>query len=103
MFCSVREGMYVLFCGGGDVCFVLWGNGGDVCFVLYNTSKIGFFIHVWFIFMVTSLITLCFQGNAVYNIMPDVISRLSDPEAGVEEDSFKIIMKYILYMMMICL
>ena len=33
------------------------------------------------------------QGNAVYNIMPDLISRLSDPEAGVKETDFKIIMK----------
>ena len=41
-----------------------------------------------------SLIGLSFlQGNAVYNIMPDVISRLSDPEAGVEETNFKTIMK----------
>ncbi|KAJ8320625.1 hypothetical protein KUTeg_002212 [Tegillarca granosa] len=35
------------------------------------------------------------KGNAVYNIMPDVISRLSDPDTGVDEDSFRIIMKYL--------
>ena len=34
-----------------------------------------------------------FQGNAIYNIMPDIISRLSDPDLGVEEESFRIIMK----------
>ncbi|KAL5015272.1 hypothetical protein ScPMuIL_009542 [Solemya velum] len=33
------------------------------------------------------------KGNAVYNIMPDVISRLSDPDVGVEEKSFRAIMK----------
>ena len=36
---------------------------------------------------------LSLQGNAIYNIMPDMISRLSDPEVGVEEDNFRIIMK----------
>ncbi|XP_013415078.1 condensin complex subunit 1-like isoform X2 [Lingula anatina] len=35
------------------------------------------------------------KGNAVYNIMPDVISRLSDPDVGVEEENFKTIMKYL--------
>ncbi|XP_006814852.2 condensin complex subunit 1-like [Saccoglossus kowalevskii] len=35
------------------------------------------------------------KGNAVYNIMPDVISRLSDPEVGVKEENFKIIMRYL--------
>ncbi|CAH1774609.1 unnamed protein product [Owenia fusiformis] len=35
------------------------------------------------------------KGNAVYNIMPDVISRLSDPDVGVAEDNFRIIMKYL--------
>lgn len=33
------------------------------------------------------------QGNAIYNIMPDVISRLSDPDVGVDEENFRIIMK----------
>ncbi|XP_077998535.1 condensin complex subunit 1-like [Glandiceps talaboti] len=35
------------------------------------------------------------KGNAVYNIMPDVISRLSDPDVGVEEEHFKTIMRYL--------
>ncbi|XP_076451927.1 condensin complex subunit 1-like isoform X3 [Babylonia areolata] len=34
------------------------------------------------------------KGNALYNILPDAISRLSDPEIGVEEDHFQVIMKY---------
>ena len=29
----------------------------------------------------------------MYNIMPDMMSRLSDPEVGVKEDAFRTIMK----------
>jgi len=36
------------------------------------------------------------KGNALYNIAPDVISRLSDAETGVEEKKFRSIMKYLL-------
>ena len=46
MFCSVGEGMYVLFCGGrgcmfcsvGEGMFVLWGEGRErkICFVLWG-------------------------------------------------------------------
>lgn len=35
-----------------------------------------------------------FQGNAIYNILPDVISRLSDPDCGIEEEPFRNIMRY---------
>ncbi|XP_014671209.1 PREDICTED: condensin complex subunit 1-like [Priapulus caudatus] len=35
------------------------------------------------------------KGNAVYNILPDVISRLSDPDAGVPEEQFRNIMSYL--------
>ncbi|XP_069359396.1 condensin complex subunit 1 isoform X2 [Maniola hyperantus] len=35
------------------------------------------------------------KGNALYNVMPDIISRLSDPELGVPEDQYRVIMKYI--------
>ncbi|XP_067659519.1 condensin complex subunit 1-like [Haliotis asinina] len=35
------------------------------------------------------------KGNAVYNVMPDIISRLSDPDIGVDEDNFNTIMKYL--------
>ncbi|XP_061198116.1 condensin complex subunit 1-like [Saccostrea echinata] len=38
---------------------------------------------------------LSHKGNAIYNIMPDVISRLSDPDVGVDEENFRIIMKYL--------
>ncbi|KAL8621609.1 hypothetical protein ACOMHN_036842 [Nucella lapillus] len=34
------------------------------------------------------------KGNALYNILPDAISRLSDPDIGVQEDHFQTIMKY---------
>ena len=37
-----------------------------------------------------------FQGNAIYNIMPDMVSRLSDPEIGVDEEHFRIIMKWVI-------
>uniref|UniRef100_A0A8B9VJM3 Condensin complex subunit 1 n=1 Tax=Anas zonorhyncha TaxID=75864 RepID=A0A8B9VJM3_9AVES len=35
------------------------------------------------------------KGNAIYNLLPDMISRLSDPECGVDEESFRTIMKYV--------
>ncbi|PIK49363.1 putative condensin complex subunit 1 [Apostichopus japonicus] len=35
------------------------------------------------------------KGNAIYNIMPDIISRLSDPDIGLPEDQFKIILRYL--------
>ncbi|XP_046579520.1 LOW QUALITY PROTEIN: condensin complex subunit 1-like [Haliotis rubra] len=35
------------------------------------------------------------KGNAVYNVMPDIISRLSDPDIGVDEENFNTIMKYL--------
>ncbi|KAL4700428.1 hypothetical protein H8959_014432 [Pygathrix nigripes] len=37
---------------------------------------------------------LSHKGNAIYNLLPDIISRLSDPELGVEEEPFHTIMKY---------
>ncbi|XP_018408739.1 PREDICTED: condensin complex subunit 1 isoform X1 [Nanorana parkeri] len=36
------------------------------------------------------------KGNAVYNLLPDIISRLSDPDCGVEEDAFHTIMRHLL-------
>ncbi|CAH3036153.1 unnamed protein product [Pocillopora meandrina] len=36
------------------------------------------------------------KGNAIYNILPDVISRLSDPDCGTEEELFRNIMRYLL-------
>jgi condensin complex subunit 1 len=36
------------------------------------------------------------KGNALYNVMPDIVSRLSDPDAGIEEDKFREILKFIL-------
>ncbi|XP_049680606.1 condensin complex subunit 1 isoform X1 [Accipiter gentilis] len=35
------------------------------------------------------------KGNAIYNLLPDIISRLSDPDCGVEEESFHIIMRHL--------
>ncbi|KAI8500241.1 meiotic chromosome condensation [Branchiostoma belcheri] len=35
------------------------------------------------------------KGNAIYNIMPDMVSRLSDPDCGVTEEHFRTIMKYL--------
>lgn len=36
------------------------------------------------------------KGNSIYNVMPDIISRLSDPEVGVEDDEqFQVIMKFL--------
>ncbi len=36
------------------------------------------------------------KGNTLYNVMPDIVSRLSDPEVGVKEDDFRTVMKYII-------
>ncbi|XP_073540987.1 condensin complex subunit 1 [Phyllobates terribilis] len=36
------------------------------------------------------------KGNAVYNLLPDIISRLSDPDCGVEEEPFHTIMRHLL-------
>eukprot|EP00092_Neocalanus_flemingeri_P032797 GFUD01035670.1.p1 GENE.GFUD01035670.1~~GFUD01035670.1.p1 ORF type:complete len:1485 (+),score=509.47 GFUD01035670.1:55-4509(+) len=36
------------------------------------------------------------KGNTLYNVMPDIVSRLSDPEKGIVEDNFRMIMKYII-------
>lgn len=33
------------------------------------------------------------KGNALYNVMPDIISRLSDPELSVPEEQYRTIMK----------
>lgn len=33
------------------------------------------------------------KGNTLYNVMPDIISRLSTPELKLEEEKFKTIMK----------
>ncbi|NWZ31639.1 CND1 protein, partial [Asarcornis scutulata] len=35
------------------------------------------------------------KGNAIYNLLPDMISRLSDPDCGVDEESFRTIMKHL--------
>ncbi|XP_071805504.1 condensin complex subunit 1-like [Asterias amurensis] len=35
------------------------------------------------------------KGNAIYNVMPDMISRLSDPENGMDQEQFKLIMRYV--------
>lgn len=35
------------------------------------------------------------KGNAIYNVMPDIISRLSAPDAEVEEEQFHEIMKFL--------
>ncbi|XP_069038810.1 condensin complex subunit 1 [Lepisosteus oculatus] len=33
------------------------------------------------------------KDNAIYNLLPDIISRLSDPERGIAEEDFQTIMK----------
>lgn len=33
------------------------------------------------------------QDNAIYNLLPDIISRLSDPERGMSAEDFNVIMK----------
>lgn len=36
------------------------------------------------------------KGNALYNVMPDIISRLCDPEAAVNEEDFRVVLKWIM-------
>jgi len=36
------------------------------------------------------------KGNTLYNVMPDIVSRLSDSEVGIEEESFRSVMKHII-------
>lgn len=36
------------------------------------------------------------KGNTLYNLMPDIISRLSDPQVGVNEEDFRSILRYII-------
>ena len=36
------------------------------------------------------------KGNALYNVMPDIISRLSDAAADVSEEKFRVIMGFII-------
>ncbi|XP_069703056.1 condensin complex subunit 1 [Periplaneta americana] len=36
------------------------------------------------------------KGNALYNVMPDIISRLSTPDSQLKEENFKTIMKFIM-------
>uniref|UniRef100_A0A8C8B2Z5 Condensin complex subunit 1 n=1 Tax=Otus sunia TaxID=257818 RepID=A0A8C8B2Z5_9STRI len=35
------------------------------------------------------------KGNAIYNLLPDIISRLSDPNCSIEEESFHTIMRHL--------
>ncbi|XP_028942208.1 condensin complex subunit 1-like, partial [Antrostomus carolinensis] len=35
------------------------------------------------------------KGNAIYNLLPDIISHLSDPNCGIQEESFHIIMRHL--------
>ena len=51
----------------------------------------------WHLVSISLLYHFCFlQGNAVYNVMPDIISRLSDSEIGVKDDvDFKSIMRFL--------
>ncbi|KAJ6644617.1 Condensin complex subunit 1 [Pseudolycoriella hygida] len=36
------------------------------------------------------------KSNILYNVLPDIISRLSDPNSDVEEEKYRVIMKYII-------
>lgn len=36
---------------------------------------------------------LAHKGNALYNVMPDIVSRLSDPEVGLPEDEFRTVLQ----------
>lgn len=50
---------------------------------------------VWATCLILAVSDACFvfQGNSLYNLLPDIISRLSDPESKVEFDDFKTVLK----------
>lgn len=33
------------------------------------------------------------KGNALYNVLPDIVSRLSDPVVGLKEEDFHTVMQ----------
>lgn len=35
------------------------------------------------------------KGNALYNVMPDILSRLTDPDLDISESDFQEILKYV--------
>jgi condensin complex subunit 1 len=35
------------------------------------------------------------KQNAIYNVLPDIISHLSDIENGLQEEDFRVVMKFI--------
>lgn len=43
------------------------------------------------------------QDNAIYNLLPDIISRLSDPERGMTSEDFNTIMKWVAWLFSMCL
>lgn len=49
-------------------------------------------LHVFF-FVFNDVNNFLSQDNAIYNLLPDIISRLSDPERGMKEEDFSTIMK----------
>ena len=42
------------------------------------------------------IMTMVTQANALYNVMPDIISRLCDPDADLDEANFQTILKWIM-------
>lgn len=58
--------------------------------------RVEFINHIYICFYISGLANLFFnelarKGNALYNVLPDIISRLSDTELGIEEHSFRTI------------
>lgn len=39
---------------------------------------------------------LSHKGNALYNVIPDILSRLTDPNLDLKESEFQEIIKYVL-------
>ena len=33
------------------------------------------------------------KGNALYNVLPDIVSRLSDPDVGLPEEDFRAVLQ----------
>ena len=47
----------------------------------------------WFRWLSHPLFIPAAQDNAIYNLLPDIVSRLSDPERAMSAEDYHVIMK----------
>ena len=44
-------------------------------------------------YIIVKSLQFCLQGNAIYNVLPDIISNLSDPQKSIPQETFRSIVK----------